>query len=474
MRFSDFMLLEKKDHIINKIPSLTDEQKKAIIDYFTKKPNMESKIDWNRWKDLTYADFYEVLNTASKSEIKKKVKQTGIAGLEEGTDYRVFPLENDSVVGYVPLTWEASKHIASSHIGSCEGKWCTAYQKTDKYWRDYVGGKRVVLVYFIVTPPAGEEDIEATKFAIAIYPDNSKYEIYNAQDNNIDEYHMNDLLPEGSKIDIEADILSHTDFLDEIREYTAENIEPAELTDADLQELAEDFATDVSRDFRGEEAAISAARSIIDSEYQSVNDYADESNMSVDDMKEHIRSRFYEWEGGYTNIMEYMEEKYGIDPDNLQNKINALSYCEWAASESIDSKYSSDLRERVLELDWKYTYDQSYDDMIQAMIDDRGEYRSFDDLKEDVLKKWLEYAYENNHDEFIKFKENFVNDYNEIIGINESGYKTYNKLSADEVAYINGLINTAEKVGYKRVADQTALNLDGVNYQRYLNKFMGS
>lgn len=477
MKFSDYFLLEKKDHIINKIPSLSDEQKQAIIAYFTKKPNMESKINWNKWKELTYDDFREVLTTTSKSEVKKKVHRAGIAGLKEGVDYRVFPMEKPDVVGYVPLTWEASKHIASSSIGGCEGKWCTAYQKTEQYWHDYVISKKVVLVYLIVSPQQQklelgdeeEEDIKGTKFAIAIYPNNDDYEIYNARDQKIDEYGMNDELPDGSEIDVATDILEHTAFLNEVREYIAENTPPAELTDAELQELAEDYATNVSTEFRGVEEAINAARGIIDSEYNGLTGSWDE-NLSAEQLKDYIQGRFGEWESGYDTIMKYMEEKHSIDPENLQNKINALSYSNWGADEDPAGAYSSDFRNRLLELDWKYLYSKSYDEMIQRFYDE--DYRSFDDLDEEYLKKWLEYAYENNHEDFVRFKENFVNDFNEVIGIAPGGYGTLHKLTDGEIEYINNLVKKVESAGYKKVKDQMALNLDSVGSHRYLNKVL--
>jgi hypothetical protein len=466
MSFADFMLLEKKDHIINKIPNLTDEQKKQVIDYFTKKPNMESKINWNKWKELSYKDFAPLITTPTKTEIKthKKVRKVGIAGLKEGTDYRIFPLKNDMVVGYVPLTWEASKHIASRHIGGCEGNWCTAYEKTDSYWRDHVAGKKEVLIYLVLkTPEDYKGPLQDTKIAIAVYPDNKNYEIYDVNDHEIDEYGMNDRFPEGSKIDIEDDILSHKDFLDEVRDYIVENTEPAELTDADLAELAEDYATNITSEFRGNEEAIRAARGIIDSEYQGISDYADEQSLSTEDMKEHIQSRFGDWEGGYDEIMKYMEEKHAIDPDDIQNKINALSYSEWAANEGsdLDDKWHSELRERLLELKWKYLYDESYDDMIQRFNDE--DYRSFDDIEESNLKKWLEYAYENKHDDFVRFKEDFINDFNGL---------TKAKLNEQEVDYINNLVKKVESAGYRKVKDQMSLNLDSVGSHRYLNKVL--
>ncbi|MCK9544370.1 MAG: hypothetical protein M0R03_20315, partial [Novosphingobium sp.] len=172
-------LLEKKDHIIKRLRNLTDEQKNELINFFNKKPNLESKIDWNN-KDLTFDDFKEIMNT-SKTERKKSVKNVGISGLVLGEDYLDFPTPNKNFTAYIPLNYEASKLIASKDIGYCEGKWCTAYQKTDKHWNEYVVQKEIVLIYII-----GKN----TKYALAcslklLDADKEWIEVFNKNDNKI-------------------------------------------------------------------------------------------------------------------------------------------------------------------------------------------------------------------------------------------------------------------------------------------------
>ena len=50
-----------------------------------------------------------------------------------------------------------------------------------------------------------------------------------------------------------------------------------------------------------------------------------------------------------------------------------------------------------------------------------------------------------------------------------------NKLSPEEIDYINDLVDKVEKAEYKKVKDQTELKLDSVGSHRYLNKvLMGS
>jgi hypothetical protein len=131
------LLPEKKDHVIKKLKNLSGDQKEELIAFFKKYPNYESKIDWNN-KELSYKDFKDIMGKVSKTQKLKDVKQKGIKGLEHGVDYIDLKTSSKGYDAYMPLTHEGSKHIASKYIGAgCEGKWCTAYQKTSEYWDDY-------------------------------------------------------------------------------------------------------------------------------------------------------------------------------------------------------------------------------------------------------------------------------------------------------------------------------------------------
>jgi hypothetical protein len=191
-----FAFLEKKDHLIKKIPNLDDEQKEQIIQHLTKFPHLEKEIDWNNLKNLTFDDFKQILNSESNTQKKKKVKASGISGLREGEDYAiVFDGPNNSslpedhrskyYVGYMPLNYEASKLIASKDIGphSCEAKWCTAYQKDPGYWYSYVGKHQQTLIYFIHMGEAMEEGAEIFhKVAVLLDSDGEFLSAYNSED----------------------------------------------------------------------------------------------------------------------------------------------------------------------------------------------------------------------------------------------------------------------------------------------------
>lgn len=173
-------LLEKKDHLIKKVPSLTPTQKDEIIAHFQKFPHKESEIDWNKLNQLTYDDFKKVMDQESNSQRKKLVRDRGISGMKEGEDYLDLSDEDEDYLAYIPLSYEASKLIASKYVGGCEGKWCTAYQKTPNYWNQYTGDEGVVLIYFIFHNEISLDNA-ITKAAVAVYP-SGETEIFNAED----------------------------------------------------------------------------------------------------------------------------------------------------------------------------------------------------------------------------------------------------------------------------------------------------
>jgi hypothetical protein len=95
----------------------------------------------------------------SKTGKEKAVKHHGIQGLVHGKDYIEVDIGVPDANAYIPLNHKASQLIASSRIGPCVGKWCTA-ENTPKQWDDYVYSRGIVLVY-IITPD--------TKFAAAYH-----------------------------------------------------------------------------------------------------------------------------------------------------------------------------------------------------------------------------------------------------------------------------------------------------------------
>ena len=167
---------EAKDHLIRKIPNLTQDEKEKLIEIYQTNPSLETKvkIDWNRLNDLTWDSFKDVINyqPTSSSSLRKAVKNEGISGLTKGKDYITLD-KVDQVSGlqgaYMPLTYDASKLIASKSIGDCEGKWCTAAQRTSKDWNKYIFNDGIALIYIVY---------EGEKYALAVYGDIKLWELF--------------------------------------------------------------------------------------------------------------------------------------------------------------------------------------------------------------------------------------------------------------------------------------------------------
>ena len=173
-------ITEKKDHLIDKL-AITDHQKKELKSFFAKKPNLENKIDWQK-NGLTFADFADVMAT-TKTERTRMVKKQGIAGLKDGKDYLELKVPADfPFQAYIPLTWEASKLIASNKIGKGTAKWCTAHHSLYKHWYEYAEDNKI-LIYLI-----GKD----TKIAILLSTNNKIEKVYDIEDKQVKvkpEYH---------------------------------------------------------------------------------------------------------------------------------------------------------------------------------------------------------------------------------------------------------------------------------------------
>ena len=191
------LIEEDKTRLVMMIPDkqVSPEQKKEILDHFKQFPHKGHMLEnkWNHPERLTWRDFEPILNRVSKSQKKKNVKISGIGGLVKGKDYLEITdvdfnfdyyntYESTFVAAYLPLDYEASKLLASNKIGVCEGQWCTAYQKSDDYWKSYVYKSGDVLVYVMY---------DNTKYAVLIKradklePYDIDYTIFDADDDEV-------------------------------------------------------------------------------------------------------------------------------------------------------------------------------------------------------------------------------------------------------------------------------------------------
>jgi surface protein len=212
------LFLEKKDHLIKKHKNwntLSQTQQEELLNYFSQRDQVpELIIDWNKLNSYDIFDIYRHSKLLTKTARKKSVKINGVGGgLEEDKDYVRFPLEGYNT--FIPLSWEASKLLASKYIGACEGKWCTAYQKSRKYWDKY-RREGAVLIYIFTSN---------TKYAVAVYPKDSKLyrlpgsknvklEIFDARDSSMSSEELNTVL----NLNIEEEIQKHEDIIEYARD----------------------------------------------------------------------------------------------------------------------------------------------------------------------------------------------------------------------------------------------------------------
>jgi len=194
------ILFERKDHLIKKHPNfskLTPEKQQYLITYFSNRDNPPNLIiDWNKLSDYDIEDIYKATQEVTKTGRKKAVKAQGIQGLKLGKDYLIFPIPGP-YQAYIPLTYEASKLIASKYIGPCEGEWCTAYQKTSEHWDEYTQKWNLLLIYIIT---------ESSKYAVVTDSFGfGNITVFNAEDIQIPIQKLNDLL----NIDIKSLISKH-------------------------------------------------------------------------------------------------------------------------------------------------------------------------------------------------------------------------------------------------------------------------
>ena len=101
------------------------------------------KIDVSKIKDKE--TFISILKE-HLNKITKSTKRKGISGLKENQHYITVPISNKQLKGYIPLSFDASKILASSRDSKCDGAWCVAYQKNPHFWEKNVENNNI-LVY---------------------------------------------------------------------------------------------------------------------------------------------------------------------------------------------------------------------------------------------------------------------------------------------------------------------------------------
>jgi len=133
----------------NSITDFKRELNKTVVPNIKNIELRNMSIDLTKIK--TFKDFNKTVDELA-STLTNSSKKKGISGLKLGKDYLQIPTPNKldtQTMILIPLSYKASKIIASEYIGHCEGKWCTAYQKTDEYWVNYIEEEEGTLVYIV-------------------------------------------------------------------------------------------------------------------------------------------------------------------------------------------------------------------------------------------------------------------------------------------------------------------------------------
>jgi hypothetical protein len=116
------ILLETKTHLIKKLPNLSNEEKQAVIDLFIKRPDLESKINWND-KTLTIDAFKPYFNNESKNEKFKKIKNGDLAKMFDGYNCKIYKV-TPSQIWVIPMDYECCVFMDSFKCYGTGAKWC--------------------------------------------------------------------------------------------------------------------------------------------------------------------------------------------------------------------------------------------------------------------------------------------------------------------------------------------------------------
>lgn len=142
--------MNNKDKLIDRVPSLTDEQKQQAKDFFKKYSNYENKIDWNKIKTLTWKDFEEVFELAKQS---KSAKKSDLRSLFNDSNFRIIN-EDDNFIYVAPLNWDAAKFMDSYQCGGQGAKWCIGWSEDKRYWNSYTRRDEDAFVLIMTKPNA--------------------------------------------------------------------------------------------------------------------------------------------------------------------------------------------------------------------------------------------------------------------------------------------------------------------------------
>lgn len=165
----------------NKLESLIDSDPETFgFPRNVKNLNPKDIFSWSRAsKQLGYDATEARENLLAMIENLKKVRQQRETQKQEQHDYETV-LSKNGVTVYIPRTEGASCKLGAGT------RWCTAATKSQNMFNKYTKQDGVTL-YYIHTKHDG-------KYAVAVYPQTSRREIYDEEDNRMDDRDLREIL----------------------------------------------------------------------------------------------------------------------------------------------------------------------------------------------------------------------------------------------------------------------------------------
>lgn len=156
--FLESLLNEDKSRLIDRLvlPDIENEEDKQkardeMKAFFKKYNTWENKLDWNKLKTITYADFENIKNQAeqTKGAQKREIKDD-IKAIFKSVGERQFKImgENDSWLFVSPQTYEAAVYCDSSENQGAGATWCIGYDQDSGYWDRYTDNGSLFIMAF--------------------------------------------------------------------------------------------------------------------------------------------------------------------------------------------------------------------------------------------------------------------------------------------------------------------------------------
>jgi hypothetical protein len=141
--------MTKKARFIEKLDSLSADEKREVTDFFTKHRNYENRLDWNSTA-LVYEDFEKVFSLTKNSSrsIKQKAKNDPGALFEKYNCEIISQTRNFLIV--VPLDWQCAVFFNTFNCGGEGAYWCIGNAGDASYWNGYLSNKNVFFLIFFV------------------------------------------------------------------------------------------------------------------------------------------------------------------------------------------------------------------------------------------------------------------------------------------------------------------------------------